>query len=198
MNEFLSMQWVQLTTLILSISVFIIIPLSLRAQQQQLSGEMLKTYKKVSKDIYVQTLLIILIPVILVLYSSLTQQNITKQIINTYLVISLTVGTSVLWLVYKNYDSEKNALFSSPKGFRKTRLSDIYKRNISSFTSALLATLIGGLSLIIVNGNFIEIPSWFWFACFLFTAFPIHALVWGIAIQSGVLNYDKNSKHGVK
>ena len=98
----------------------------------------------------------------------------------------------------ENYDSEKNALFSSPKGFRKTRLSDIYKRNISSFTSALLATLIGGLSLIIVNGNFIEIPSWFWFACFLFTAFPIHALVWGIAIQSGVLNYDKNSKHGVK
>lgn len=198
MSEFLSMIWVQLATLTASIAIFFIIPLRWHKEEKRLPDEMLKPYRKVSRDVFVQVALRVLIPVVLAGITGLVKGNLTEAIMNAYLGISLAGGAAALWTVRKAHVSHANALEASPKGHRVARLADVYAKNLSAFTVAIIATAIGAFGLIVVNTSFIVLPGWFWFACFLCTAFPIYAQSWSLSVQFAASKYEQDPKHGVR
>jgi hypothetical protein len=198
MSEFLSLIWVQLTTLAASIAIFFIIPLRWREEEKRLSAETLKAYRKVSRDVFVQVALRVLIPVVLACVIGLAKGNLTEAVINAYLGISLAGGAAALWTVRKTHVAYENAFPASSKGRRVDRLADVYAKNLSAFTAAITATAIGAFGLVVANTSFAVLPGWFWFACFLCTAFPIYAQSWSLSVQFAASKYEQDPKHGVR
>ncbi|MDP3333309.1 MAG: hypothetical protein Q8S55_15235 [Methylococcaceae bacterium] len=198
MSEFLQIIWVQLATLVVTASIFFLIPLKWREIEAAVSGEPLKAFRKVSRDVYAQTAMLVGLALVPASIFGVVNGNLSLAILNAYIGIALSGGMVSLWTVRKAHIAYQSAKSVSVKEPRNVRLDDVYSNNLLAFTAALIAAGIGAFSLVVVNIQIVQPPSWLWFPFFLFSALPIYAQFWSLSVEFAATKYEQDPKHGAR
>lgn len=200
MSEFWSSQSVQYFTILISFAPLL---LALRAWKKYevtrgLSGERLRTFRKLCFETIAQYLLAFGVPILLAVIQTVAgNQDMSSNLANAYLTAAALAGAASLWNIYKAWRDTRHASKQPSNKARTAKLGDVKQKNLSSFTPALSSIVIGTIGLIAYNLN-TSPPSWSWFAAFLLTGYAAYGVVWSHSVATVAAEYESDPKLGRK
>lgn len=187
----------QLLTLTMVVAFLFATPILQRKKLALIPSGLKLRYLRLCNDVLVQVMVNTIIPLVLSLAAvGLGPLGLSEGIATSFLGICVASGASTLWNVRKAHIASEMAKRASEQGSRVTRLNDVYQKNLSAFTAALLSLILGVAGLLASYINFSVLPDWFWFVCFLLSSLAIYSTGWSISVQTVAEAYESNPALG--
>lgn len=187
----------QLITLAMVVVFLFATPVLQRKKLVLVPTDLKLRYLRLCNDVLVQVATNTIIPLVLSLAAvGLGSLGLSEGIATSFLGICVASGASALWNVRKAHVVFEMAKRTSEQGNRVARLNDVYQKNLSAFTAALLSLIFGVAGLLASYANFSVLPDWFWFACFLLSSLAIYSTGWSISVQTVAEAYESNPALG--